>query len=216
MQVGTTPLRWNEIKHHPEELESRRNKTNVTFVEYNPSTAPKTTAIKTPTLLHETLQALSHERTKQPPLRLFVVEDLSQQVIELLGARFDIDPLFFREQIDDYVWQNTRDPWASPPSLISSMKHRPWFRMRNMRLRYFKTEKEFEDSRLEANAWNVLRRPDNDENHWHYQDRDGAVVSIMRTRTTMWIGKDKQCGNGTVGIVLLDPTVSQGQPLCEY
>ena len=88
--------------------------------------------------------------------------------------------------------------------------------MRNMRLRYFKTEKEFEDSRLEANAWNVLRRPDNDENHWHYQDRDGAVVSIMRTRTTMWIGKDKQCGNGTVGIVLLDPTVRQGQPLCEY
>ena len=85
--------------------------------------------------------------------------------------------------------------------------------MRNMRLRYFKTEKEFEDSRLEANAWNVLRRPDNDENHWHYQDRDGAVVSIMRTRTTMWIGKDKQCGNGTVGIVLLDPTVRQGQPL---
>lgn len=213
MQVGTTPLRWNEIKHHPEELARRRNKTNVTFVEYNTSTAPKTTAIKTPTLLHETLQALSHERTKQPPLRLFVVEDLSQQVIELLGARFDIDPLFFREQIDDYVWHNTRDPWASPPSLISSMKHRPWFRMRNMRLRYFKTEKEFEDSRLEANAWNVLRRPDNDENHWHYQDRDGAVVSIMRTRTTMWIGKDKQCGNGTVGIVLLDPTVRQGQPL---
>ncbi|CAG5175184.1 uncharacterized protein ALTATR162_LOCUS7996 [Alternaria atra] len=213
MQVGTTPLRWNEIKHHPKELEERRNKTNVTFVEYHPAAAPKTTAIKTPALLHETLQSLSHEHMKEPPLRLFIVEDLSQQVIELLGARFDLDPLFFREQIDDYVWHNTRDPWASPPSLISSMKHRPWFRMRNMRLRYFKTETEFQDSRLEANSWNVLRRPDNDENHWHYQDGQGAVVSIMRTRTTMWIGKDKKCGNGTVGIVLLDPTVSQGKPL---
>ncbi|CAG5183779.1 uncharacterized protein ALTATR162_LOCUS10750 [Alternaria atra] len=160
MQVGTTPLRWNEIKHHPKELEERRNKTNVTFVEYHPAAAPKTTAIKTPALLHETLQSLSHEHMKEPPLRLFIVEDLSQQVIELLGARFDLDPLFFREQIDDYVWHNTRDPWASPPSLISR-----------------------------------------------------AVVSIMRTRTTMWIGKDKKCGNGTVGIVLLDPTVSQGKPL---
>ncbi|KAI4706905.1 hypothetical protein J4E89_008239 [Alternaria sp. Ai002NY15] len=213
MQVSTTPLRWNEIKEHPEERETRANKTNVTFVEYRPATAPKATAIKSPALLQETLQALSLEHTKEPPLRLFIVEDLSRQVIELLGARFDIDPLFFREQIDDYVWHNTRDPWASPPSLVSSMRHRPWFKMRNMRLRYHKTEEDYFNSRLEANSWNVLRRPDNDENHWHYQDGKGAVVSIMRTRTSMWIGKDKKCGNGTVGIVLLDPTVSQGRPL---
>jgi hypothetical protein len=216
MQVSTTPLRWNEIRDHPAEREKRVNKTNVTFIEYQPATAPKATPIKTPGLLQETLQALSHENTKEPPLRLFIVEDLSRKVIELLGARFDIDPLFFREQIDDYVWHNTRDPWASPPSLVSSMRHRPWFRMRNMRLRYHKTEEDYFNSRLEANSWNVLRRPDNDENHWHYQDGQGAVVSIMRTRTSMWIGKDKKCGNGTVGIVLLDPTVSQGRPLCEY
>ncbi|KAF1846007.1 uncharacterized protein K460DRAFT_406234 [Cucurbitaria berberidis CBS 394.84] len=213
MQVGTTPLRWNELKNQPKERERRANKTNITFIEYKPATMPTTTPITTSIALKETLHALAHDNSKELPLRLFVVEDLSQQVIELLGSRFDIDPLFFREQIDDYVWHNTRDPWAQPPSLKSNMKHRQWFRMRNMRLRYLTSKEIFKQSRLEANSWNVLRRPDNDENHWHYQDREGAVVSIMRTRTTVWIGKDKKCGNGTVGIVLLDPTVSQGQPL---
>jgi hypothetical protein len=212
MQVGTTPLRWNELS--PEDRIQRFNKTNVKFIEYRPAENPQPISIETPEVLRDTLQSLSHDRLKDPPLRLFIVEDLSQQVIELLGSRFDIDPLFFREQIEDYVWHNTRDPWAAPPSLVSNMKHRHWFRMRNVRLRYYSSENEFQKSRLEANAWNVLRRPDNDENHWHYQDRKGAVVSIMRTRTTMWVGKDRKCGNGTVGIVLLDPTVSRGRPLC--
>ncbi|CAE7201736.1 hypothetical protein PTNB73_05847 [Pyrenophora teres f. teres] len=213
MQVGTTPLRYNVIKHYPEEVKRRAEKTNVTFIEYQPATAPKTMPIKSAPELHETLQSFSYDNAREPPLRLFVVEDLSQQVIELLGRRFDIDPLFFREQIDDYVWHNTRDPWASPPSLISNIKHRQWFRMRNVRLRYHSTEDDYQESRLEAEKWNVLRRPDNDENHWRYKDKEGSVVSIMRTRTTVWIGKDKECGNGTVGIVLLDPTVKQGHPL---
>ena len=216
MQVGTTPVRWNELKNHPDQLKQRANKTNIKFIEYQPAKLPKTVPIESSGALKELLQSLIEERSSEPPLRLFVVEDLSQQVIEQLGSHFDIDPLFFREQIEDYVWHNTRDPWAMPSSLISNMKHRPWFRMRNVRLRYLNSEKDFDDSRLEVNSWNVLRRPDNDENHWHYQDRKGAVVSIMRTRTTVWIGKDKKCGNGTVGIVLLDPTVSQGKPLCTY
>ncbi|KNG49163.1 magnesium transport protein [Stemphylium lycopersici] len=213
MQVGTTPLRWREIKEDPEERQRRVNKTNVTFIEYQPASKPKAIPIKTHSALRETLQSLSHERMKEAPQRLFIVEDLSQQVVELLGERFDIDPLFFREQIEDYVWYNTRDQCAMPPSLVSNMKRRQWFRMRSIRLRYHKTKQEFENSRQEANQWNVLRRPDNDENHWHYQDSEGSVVSIIRTRTMVWIGKDKKCGNGTVGIVLLDPTVSQGQPL---
>ncbi|KAH7356162.1 cora-like Mg2+ transporter protein-domain-containing protein [Pyrenochaeta sp. MPI-SDFR-AT-0127] len=213
MQVGTTPLRWNDLKRHPEEREKRANKTNITFLEYLPEKTPEPQKINSPEVLRECLQAIEQERAIDPPLRLFIVEDLSRQVIEILGARFDIDPLFFREQIDDYVWHNTRDPWAIPPSLMSDMKRRQWFRMRNMRLRYYLNKEEFEASRLEANTWNVLRRPDNDENHWNYQDRAGAIVSIMRTRTTVWVGKDKKCGNGTVGIVLLDPTQSRGQPL---
>lgn len=213
MQVGTTPLRWNEIKNDPDELQRRARKTNIKFIEYQSAATPKTVPIQTPEALRELLQTLSHEPSREPPLRLFVVEDLSREVIELLGSHFDIDPMFFREQINDFVWNNTHAPEAMPSSLITSMKHRQWFRIRNVRLRYFNSEQEFEDSQSDAKSWNVVRRPDDDRNHWHYQDKEGAVVSIMRTRTAIWIGQDKNCGNGTVGIVLLDPTVTQGRPL---
>lgn len=39
--------------------------------------------------------------------RLFVVEDLSRDVIEALGFHFKVDPSFFREHIVDYAWYNT-------------------------------------------------------------------------------------------------------------
>jgi Mg2+ and Co2+ transporter CorA len=209
MEVGTTPLRWKATEEH----EGRINKTVVTYLEYKNAVVPETLEIDTPGALKELLHSLSYEPHSEPPLRLFVVEDLSQQVIELLGARFDIDPMCFREQVDDYVWHNVRDPWAQPPSLMSNMKHRQWFRMRNMRLRYYKSQADFDDAWLEANRWNVLRRPEDDMNHWKFADSEGAIVAIMRTRTTLWIGKDKKCGNGTVGILLVDPTTTQGQPL---
>jgi hypothetical protein len=212
MEVGTTPLRWEHMVR-PDEHERRLRKTVITFIEYQPAALPNKTEIDSPPALEKVLTSLSHEPHKEPPLRLFIVEDLSQQVIELLGSRFDIDPMFFREQIEEKVWYNVRDPWAQPPSLMSNMKHRQWFRLRNMRLRYFKNDAAFQDARVEAETWNVSRRPDNDLNHWNFQDQEGSIVSIMRTRTTMWIGKDAQCGNGTVGIVLLDPTTSQGEPL---
>ncbi|KAL6708729.1 hypothetical protein ACN47E_002425 [Coniothyrium glycines] len=213
MQVGTTPLRWHDIRQHPTERKTRASKTNITFIEYRPELAPTTTAITTPIALKEVLHAIDNDPASRSPLRLFVVEDLSRDVIELLGSRFDIDPLFFREQIDDYVWHNTRDPWAMPPNLMSNMKHRQWFRLRNIRFRYHDSADDLKAAQKETNSWNVLRRPDDDFNHWHYADKPGAVVSMLRTRTTIWIGKDQKSNNGTVGIILLDPTESHGKPL---
>jgi Mg2+ and Co2+ transporter CorA len=214
MEVGTAPSRWGKVRDL-KQYEERRNRTIITYVEYSSAAAskPQETLITSPVALRELLESLSHEKGKQPPLRLFIVEDLSQQVIELLGSRFDIDPMFFRDQVDDFVWHNVRDPWAQPPSLQSNMKHRQWFLMRNVRMRYYKTFNDFEKARDEAASWNVQRRPDDDENHWKFADSDGAVVSTMRTRTALWVGKDKQCDNATVGILLVDPTTSHGQPL---
>ncbi|KAJ4312397.1 hypothetical protein N0V94_007465 [Neodidymelliopsis sp. IMI 364377] len=222
-----------------DEQEKRCARTNLTFIEYRPETKPQVTPITSDIALAETLDTLSND-TSAPPLRLFLVEDLSRRVIELLGSRFDVDPLFFREQIQDYVWNNTRDPWAMPASLVASKKQRSWFQLRNVRLRYHRSEESLEVAREQASMWNVLRRPDNDNNHWHYRDEyDGeekaatnkgvetdseeknttgkkiqrSAVSIIRTRTTIWIGKDKKCGNGTVAIVLIDPTMKEGTPL---
>jgi len=40
---------------------------------------------------------------------LYVVEDLSSDVIEVLGSGLEIEPSFFRAHIVDYVWYNVRD-----------------------------------------------------------------------------------------------------------
>lgn len=49
-------------------------------------------------------------------MRLFVVEDLSRDVIEMLGEQFNIDPHVFRAHIFDNAWYNIRDLTWDPPS----------------------------------------------------------------------------------------------------
>lgn len=213
MEVGTTPLRWNLIKKDPDERERRFAKMKVAFVEYGAKTSPAVDIIEDVAKLKEVLHGLSHEEGKPLPLRLFVVEDLSQQVIELLGARFDIDPLFFREQIEDYVWHNLGAAAAMPPPLMSDMKNRSWFRVRNFRLRHHESADDFASATAESETWNVARRLDDDNNHWRWAGEDSEIVSMLRTRTTIWVGKDSACGDAPVGVVLLDPTVRSGKPL---
>lgn len=55
-------------------------------------------------------------------LRLFVVEDLSREVIETLGSKFDIDPSFFREHLVDYVWYNISKSIRQIPKTTSPGK----------------------------------------------------------------------------------------------
>lgn len=55
--------------------------------------------------LKDCLSSLSENESVKT--RLFVVEDLSRDVIEALGSHFKIDPSFFREHIVDYAWYNT-------------------------------------------------------------------------------------------------------------
>lgn len=201
------------MKAVPKERKERTHRTNVTMVEFSHTDHPRTLPIRSAKALKETLANLSSTPSEQPSMRLFLVEDLSQQVVEQLGSRFDVDPLFFREQIADYSWYNTRDPWAMAPNLLAAMKHRQWFRIRNVRLRYFTSDESFQRARDESNTFNVLRRPDDDDNHWLYLDAPGSIVTITRTRTTVWVGKDKANANGTVAIALIDPTVQEGSPL---
>lgn len=210
--MGTTPLRWSE-KDREGDLK-RAIRTTVTFFEFKSEAEHTHREITGLSDLKDTLSSFTPTSGSTHPMRLFIVEDLSREVIEALGSRFDMDPMCFREQIDDYVWHNVRDPWAQPRNLMAGMKHRQWFQLRNMRLRYHKTRSDFNESWKQVNTWNVLRRPDDDENEESGEDEDEeSVVSIMRTRTTIWIGKDKQCGDATVGIVFVDPTTTHGSPL---
>lgn len=52
------------------------------------------------------IKGLKGKDASSVKLRLFVVEDLSRDVIESLGSHYDVDPSFFREHLVDNVWYN--------------------------------------------------------------------------------------------------------------
>jgi len=199
MEVSTTPARWKDFQSRKKEDErnTRATKTNVTRLDYLDSGKTEKTDCKTlaalTEALRETTQAENHDKVQ---LRLFVVEDLSRDVIEILGARFDVEPAFFREHIVDYAWYNTRDPWVDPPNLDAAATRQRWFQLRFPRARYFKTTESFKNGRAEAESFNVLRRPDDDQNNKAWWDEDGAIVGITRTRASFWLrhgeGQEKE------------------------
>jgi hypothetical protein len=132
-------------------------------------------------------------------LRLFIVEDLSRQVIELLGAHLDIEPAFFREHIVDYAWYNTRDRWVDPPNLNMVIRQNRWVALRFVTARYFKEGSSFQRAVKEAELFNVLRRPDDDQNNKSAWDDGGAIVGITRTRASFWLSSTDSRGKGAVG-----------------
>lgn len=81
-------------------------KTNVCLLEYpRQGSGVETKTFNDSTDLQEFLSDMREEESVKT--RLFVVEDLSRNVIEALGYHFKIDPSFFREHIVDYAWYNT-------------------------------------------------------------------------------------------------------------
>lgn len=201
------------MRAKPQDREERAARTKVTMIEYTSNQKVKEANLTSGSALKEALLDSPFKSSEAPTFRLFLVEDLSQQVIEVLGSRFDVDPLFFREQIADYTWFYTRDPWAMAPPLMAGMKHRDWFRMRHVRFRYLHNKESYERARHESNDFNIFRRLDDDDSHWLYLDAPGSIIAMIRTRTTIWMGKDPRNEQENVGIVLLDPTISEGSPL---
>lgn len=213
MEVGTTPLRWKDLKTQPDERKARIQRTNVTYIECRDGRKKTVKHFDDAGALRQSISSLATRSSTEKSTHIFLMEDLSRDVVEALGSTFHIDPFFFREQIDDYTWYNTRDPWQNPPSLMAAIENRDWFRLRNVRLNYFETKELYEQARQESNMFNVLRRPDDDQNHWKYLDKAGSIVTLTRTKTSIWTGKTGVDNNIDVGVVLIDPTVSSGAPL---
>ncbi|KAI1364335.1 hypothetical protein F5Y08DRAFT_328797 [Xylaria arbuscula] len=186
MEVGTDPLRWKNFHGdvkinaytYPEDHEGRGKRqservqrTNVGQLEYlDDNTVKLVGHYTTPEQLTEALRD-SDKRGKYGPrdgsqvrLRLFVVEDLSREVIERLGYHFDIDPDFFRSHIMDYAWFNIRDPFWDPPSLYMNTARRDWHQVRFCRARYFPSPATFSKGQDAVNQFNVGRKLYDDEN----------------------------------------------------
>lgn len=81
-----------------EEMSARMQRTRVCLLEF-PRRAEghevRATEFREAMELEKALSHLPDDSDVK--LRLFVVEDLSRSVIEALGARFEIDPTFFRD-----------------------------------------------------------------------------------------------------------------------
>ena len=199
MEVSTTPVRWTQFKEKKrtdEERQERAKRTNVTRLDYFDSDRVVSNICKTPDDLRKALK----EDDDECHLRLYVVEDLSRAVIELLGAHLDIEPAFFREQIVDYAWYNTRDRWVDPPNLSVITRQQRWLQLRFVTARYFKTSDSFEKGCKEAELFNVLRRPDDDLNNKAVMDDKNAIVGLTRTRASFWLkSADKSQKKGAIG-----------------
>jgi len=211
MEVGTTPLRWPDIKRNPQEGKRRAAKTTLICMENGEEGSLRITPLMDDDglkdFLNPPVQTSSPQSLRAPAqsLRVFHVEDLSSRVIQNLGSRFDMDPFFFRDHIQDETLGSGMQP--RPRDLSATAKRRTWFGVQNVRLRHHPWTSSYRRARLESNDYNVSRRLEDAGRHWQ-DHQDQSVVSITRTRTTIWIGKDAKRGNDPVGIVLIDPTVT--------
>ncbi|KAH7092370.1 hypothetical protein FB567DRAFT_435152 [Paraphoma chrysanthemicola] len=217
MQVGTTPLRWIAIRGNVDEYVQRVRRVKFALLEQGRNGVVTVRYSADRDELYDILYPSSRPKD-QHQLKIFFMEDLSRYGIELLGSRFTIDPHFFREQIQDDIWYTKRDPWAKDPwakptQLSAATKRRKWFRLRNVRLQYHESDNSLQKAKQEANKFNVVREPELDDSCWESRHARNSAVTITWTRTMIWIGQDKECNDAPVGIVLVDPTTSEGRPL---
>lgn len=196
MKVTTSPPKQRFLS----ELDKaeRACRTKMAMLTFEPGTSVCRVDFSDTKALSEALNGPdnSHNTVK---VRLFVVEDLSRDVIEAFGARFDIDPLFFRGHISDYMWHNTRDPWVELPDLDIISRKRSYMHVQYVQTRYFRSEDSLRRARWETGGFNVLRRVDRDGNWVRDVDIPNSDVGLVRSRTSLWIRPNKNEEKGVLG-----------------
>ena len=198
MEVGTHPIKWKFITD--EDTEARAKRTRVAMLEYSEDKKPTRKDIHSSEKLTQLLKDPAFNHNPEHA-RIFVVEDLSRDVIEAFGAQYDIDPLFFRSHIGDYLWFNTRDPWAELNDLDHIREERNFFNIRYMTPRYFRSEESIEKATKQLGLFNVLRRIEQ-ELTWRIRKerkRDDTTVGVVRSKTSLWIRRNKPCETGVLG-----------------
>ena len=205
MEVACSPPKWKFIKKCPTNRESRAAKCNVCVLNFDDGQSVDKAVFDNTADLQAALN-LPLQKAEKAPIRLVVVEDLSRDVVELLGSTYDIDPLFFLSHIGDYLFHNTRDRWVELPDLDVDARQRSHFNVQYLRARYFKTPEDFDEAERESGSFNVLRRLDSDRSRKRLQnsllDVNGASVTLSRSKTSLWLNRrDSTPENGQDPIV---------------
>ncbi|KAH9843269.1 hypothetical protein Tdes44962_MAKER07590 [Teratosphaeria destructans] len=216
MEVTCAPPKWKFIKKNAQNRDERARRCKVCVLDFSPQKPPEKPVYTDIAALKDALDAPPTASGRVPD-RLIIVEDLSRDVVELLGGKYDIDPLFFLSHIGDYLFHNTRDPWVEMPDLDVIARQRSFFTLQYLRGRYFSTPQDFEKAERESGSFNVLRRLDSDRSRERLQngllDVNGASATLTRTKTSWWTRPSKGTDEPVLAILLVDPTVSAGFPL---
>ena len=195
MRVTTTPTKVKLLNE--KDRDERSSRTNVTILDFEPKAPVSRIDCSDANHLSAILNGPAVEND-QVHARLFIVEDLSRDVIEQLGSRFNVDPLFFREHVSDYIWYNSRDPWVDLPNLDIHSRKRSYAHVRYVQTRYFRSQKSLRRARWEAGGFNVLRRVDEDGNWVRGADIEGSNVGLVRSRTSFWVRPNKEGETGVL------------------
>ena len=196
MKVTTTPPKQKFLEDR--DRVEKASRTKVAMLTFEPNVDVHRVDYSDITSLSS---ALNGPKNKHNDVyaRLFVVEDLSRDVIEAFGTRFDVDPLFFRGHISDYMWHNTRDPWVELPDLDIMSRKRSYLHVRYVQTRYFRSESSLRRAQWQAGGFNVLRRVDKDGNWVNDVDIPNSDVGLVRSRTSLWIRPNKPGEEGVLG-----------------
>jgi hypothetical protein len=204
MQIGTHPERWKNLKQPAERsvrIEEKRKarveKTKVCRLDYFDTGRIESANFDSAKGLTQDLDLTNIDEKVQ--FRLYVVEDLSRDVIEALGGKLSIEPSFFRAHIVDYAWYNVRDRWRDPPNLDVIGRQQNWIQLRYVTARYFKTRNEFGMAVKEAEDFNILRRLDDDISNKSWWDERDAIVGLTRSRATFWLRPGHTHGTPAIG-----------------
>jgi protein subunit release factor A len=191
------------LKQPPQELEAEQLAQDLTEWEdlaKQPGTEELTQELTEWKGLAQNSSTKELNTLKDIQFRLYVVEDLSRDVIEVLGSGLGIEPSFFRAHIVDYAWYNVRDRWRDPPTLNVDSRQQNWIQLRYVTARYFESEDGYKKAEKEAEGFNILRRPDDDLSNRSWWDKEGAKVGLTRARATFWLKPGHTPGTTAIGM----------------
>ena len=211
MRVTASPPKWKFLS--TDDMQERASRTKAALLVFRSDCVQNLDINSTQQLQDVLDQMPSINDTTEFPPHLFVVEDLSRDVIECLGAHLDVDPMFFRGHISDYVWFNTRDPWIELPELDVVYRQRSCFSIGYAQTRYFRDEEDLSKARDETGRFNKLRRVDS--SNWEIgADLASSSIGTIRSKMSFWVQpRNSKTSKNVVAILLVDPSVTEGYPI---
>jgi hypothetical protein len=201
MQVSTSPLKWRFIRKDKAHIQMRASRTRVAVLDFTAEGECK--EIRKISEIEELRRLFTDPQFDHEPkhARLFILEDLSRDMIEAFGAQYNIDPFFFRSQINDYLWYNTRDTWVEPSYSPRWMANLNFHTFRYMTPRYFHSVNSMKEATRQLGEFNVLRRLDDDDSLVILpNDPDHpARVGLVRGKASLWTRRGTDENRGIIG-----------------